>query len=167
MDSLTPLTFPDQWPPPSFEYIDDLTETSTVPLLGWFVRRRKRTQAKDKFYAGVLDPMERHIVDQLTARMAEYPWSDQDRPIAECLSKAIAYEKAIPPPKLHPDDCYGLVCWGAFDDLTPLIFDMNLKDRFGVDFSKEEHFAFWKDQSTLAHVFECFHAKLDARRSSK
>jgi hypothetical protein len=167
MDPLMPLTFPDQWPPPSFEYVDDLRDNPTVPFVGWFLRRRRKSQAKHKFCEEVLDPIERHLVAQLTARTAEYRWSDRDRPLVECLSKAIASEKFIPPPKLHPGDCYGLVTWGVFDDLTPLIFDMNLKDRFGVDFSKEEHFAFWRDQSTIAHVFECFHAKLDARKSSK
>ena len=92
----------------------------------------------DELYA-----IERQITDQLLNRPkqnTEWPSDSLRRRIVDALRKAILQEKgyALERVTLHPNDSVVLLMWGSNDDLTPLVFLVELESEFGVQILCED-----------------------------
>ncbi|WP_145230745.1 hypothetical protein [Gimesia algae] len=75
-------------------------------------------------------------MDQLEARGQIDNWvmknnwfnTPEKQQIALIISEAIGLEKPLEaPPPLHPQDPFGPLFWGPFDDLTPLIVRLEIQ----------------------------------------
>ena len=94
-------------------------------------------------------PLEEEIVSQLKSRSSFqwYPPGSVEGEIVTALAEAVADEKGIELPSIHPDDPTELLLWGAYDDLTPLIFRMKVRKRLTIEFPNDE----WLWQSWNEH----------------
>ena len=132
-----PLNYPKVWPPPdlppaspeSFEY-----KMKHIPILGWVVAYIIWLFRWRRFKQEVLNPIEDEIVVQLDARGT-----------------------IESPPPLYPEDPFGPLFWGPFDDLTPLIVDLEIQKEFGFRIPNDGLIAqAWKEQWTIEKFIEYY-----------
>lgn len=136
-----PLTNPVNWPPPALEPPSSVESILwRVPVIGWIVAYCLFYIRLSRHRYSVLLPLENEIVEQLAGRPPldrwplAWPQTEVGREVVSALSQAIAEEKGISSPTIHPDDSVDCLFWGAFDDLTPMCFRIGLSKRFGGDF---------------------------------
>lgn len=83
-------------------------------------------------YRYITEPIE----EQLNARPIVCSWRGDsvEDGVLVALSDAVGLEKCVPhSPALHPKDSLRYLLWGAFDDITPLVFRTNFDKRFKCD----------------------------------
>ena len=76
-----------------------------------------------------------HPVPDISARPAveiDGSFTNQQEQIIDLLSLAISQEKFIDPPLLRRDDRVDILLWGAYDDITLLIFGLSFDRCFGA-----------------------------------
>ena len=124
---LAPLAFPDGWPPRSVKGTFD-----GIPIIGGIVVWLRLLFARNS----QAHLVEAEILRRLHRRPAwnvEWPTDPKGNAIVRALSRAVADEKLDRASvALHPDDPVVLLTWGAFDDLTPLLFQTRLARVFGL-----------------------------------
>ena len=86
-----------------------------------------------------LRPLEEEIIRQLQSRPSFqwYPPGSVGAEIITAIAEAIADEKRIELPSIHPDNPTERLLWGAYDDLTPLVFRLKIQKRFTVQFPND------------------------------
>ena len=150
MNDIRPLQLPSNWPPPPFP------EPSSrelwwwrIPVIGWFVAYFMYLCRISEHRKRSLFPLEEEIVRQLSSRPSFqwYPPGSDEAEIVSALAEAVAHEKGIELPSIHPDDPTELLLWGAYDDLTPLVFRMKIRKRLTVEFPNDD----WLLQSWNGH----------------
>lgn len=137
---MIPLDYPPVWPPPELPPLQNDFWAMRVPVLGrlvalWMYCFRIEDQIEQ-----VWGPIEDNIVKQLESRpsLIERDQPSRQEQIVSILAAAVCFEKGIDPVRqLHPDDPVILLVWGSYDDLTILIFRMNLLEAMGIEFMEE------------------------------
>ena len=155
---LFPLQYPDVWPPPDLAPCPP-HRFQRVPIVRWvvgcFIRLRRWSQHLEM----VLEPIADQIKEQLEARpvVGFWPESTSQQQIAEIISEAVCLEKGLKkPPVRHPKDPFPLLFWGPYDDLTPLIVNMELNDKLGLKIPMDFFLVAWKEEWTVQQfVQEC------------
>ena len=155
MSLLAPLEFPCPWPPPDCPSGANLRSMCMrVPFLGWLLdfwwqRHRHRLHISQ-----VLMPIERQIVCQLIARSPTRFWinSPSQKRIVELIADAVAKEKGLQSIVLHPDDPIELLFWGAYDDMSPLRFVLELRKKYRITLSAEDVDSFFIKHMTVSDV---------------
>lgn len=123
---MEPLRQPPGWPPTSLmEAATDGAASSPRKLTRW---EYEREMAEDHRLGEA-------IVEQLAARPARptWPYDPARQAIADAVAHAVAEEKSIAPPGLHPDDLMELLLWDAFEDWTPIRLYMELRENHAID----------------------------------
>ncbi|WP_298860415.1 hypothetical protein [uncultured Gimesia sp.] len=164
-----PLNYPKVWPPPNmspaspecFEY-----KIKYIPIAGWIVAFILAQFRWSRFRREVLSPIEDEIVEQLDARETMNNWyqtqqwldTPQKQKIALIISEVIGLEKPIEsPPPLHPEDPFGPLFWGPFDDLTPIFVRFEIEKHFGCRIpSNDLVFRAWDEQWTIAKFIDYY-----------
>jgi len=162
-----PVRYPKVWPPPevppaaleSFE-----SKIKHVPIAGWIVAYFLAQFRWSRHRSEVLSSIEQEIVEQLEARETSINWikgqewlnTPQKQKIALIISEAIGLEKPIEsPPQLHPEDPFGPLFWGPFDDLTPMIVRIEIKKEFGYRLPSDGLMdKFWDEQWTIGKFID-------------
>lgn len=127
------LNCPEHWPPqcppwpepPWFRRMTSLPAVGT--LLAWSLGRWLRFNHELE----CLYRAENGVFDQIRARRQRRT-SPESKPQTEALTalaEAVASEKGIPDPIIELDDEVRWLLWGAYDDLTPALLQLNLKRR--------------------------------------
>ena len=103
-------------------------------MIGWIVASFMYSGRVSKHSEQFLRPLEEEIICQLQSRSSFqwYPPRSVEAEIITALAEAIADEKGIEMPSIHPDDPTELLLWGAYDDLTPLVFRLKIQKRLTV-----------------------------------
>lgn len=105
----------------------------------------------------MLNPIADKIVDQLIARPAEFEWPklEPHRSIAKIISHAVGLEKGLPhSPALHPNDMFGPMFWGPFDDLTPLIVWAECREQLKLAIPESVFIDAWEQGWTLRQFID-------------
>ena len=125
-----------------------------MPVLGWIVAPFLKSSRCWKHYSDVLEPIEKQLVQQLTARpkQASQLSDSMHQQVVKLISDAVAYEKHIDPPAIHPCDPFQLLFWGAYDDWTPLVFALSFREQFGKGIADEEFAMFWNNDWLVSDV---------------
>ncbi|NOX56529.1 MAG: hypothetical protein GXP27_19215 [Planctomycetes bacterium] len=108
------------------------------------------------YVSRVLNPIHQQIVEQLRERseLQTTAFVGVPQRIVESLALAVAKEKGISPPCLYPGDPTELLFWGPHDDLTGLIFSINLEKRCGIRISHEEFLRWCEMRLSVAQLVE-------------
>lgn len=137
---MIPLVYPPVWPPPELPPPQNDFWAMRVPVLGRLVALWMYYSRIGNHIEHVLGPIEDNIVKQLESRppLIERDQQSRQEQIVSILAAAVCFEKGIDPVRqLHPDDPVILLVWGSYDDLTILIFRMNLLEAMGIEFMGE------------------------------
>ena len=122
--TFAPLEYPNPWPPPH----EVSTRTDEFPILGRVWRFATKVLWCDPHTQLMFD-IEEQILAQLKVRPKvepKWPPDPKSRAIAEALAEAVRSEKGLDHVALHPLDPASVLFWGAYDDLTPLVFNIEL-----------------------------------------
>ncbi|QDT96244.1 hypothetical protein [Gimesia aquarii] len=175
-----PLNYPKVWPPSdlppaspeSFEY-----KMKHIPILGWVVAYIIWLFRWRRFRQEVLNPIEDEIVVQLDARGTIENWyktqkwlnNPTKQKIGLIISEAIGLEKPVEsPPPLYPEDPFGPLFWGPFDDLTPLIVDLEIQKEFGCRIPNDGLIAqAWNEQWTIEKLIEYYDQQISQHAERK
>jgi len=161
-----PLNYPQNWPPvvsPPPPPGGWETSLKRIPVAGWITASLISRFRKGQHEQEVLSFIEKEIVDQLEARgkvnnwFLKYDWFDSPvkQQIAVIVSEAIGLEKPVEfPPPLHPEDPFGLLFWGPFDDLTPLIVGLDIQKKWKCYIPRETISLAFDDNWTLIQFIE-------------
>lgn len=131
-----------------------------VPLLVVFSlidASHERIRAR---YRYISDPIE----VELNARPVVCGWRGDpiEDAILVALADAVGLEKYLPhSPALHPKDSLRYLLWGAFDDITPLVFRTNFDKRFKCDPVAAVLEGVEKDWNVEEFVAACIHLIAD------
>ena len=157
MSPFPSLRPPSPWPPPECPQREMLrTPLERAHLIDRLVGWRTERRARSRFVADVLLPIEQQIVDQLIARQRHSFWPDSTtrQRIADLLGAAVAKERGISPFSVHPDDPIELLFWGSFDDLSPLVFALDLKRELGIELSEADLRGFLANPTPASELVE-------------
>jgi hypothetical protein len=151
-----PLEPPARWPPPEAPPPGEAElRWSRWPIIGILPRWFHRSRRYSHHLSNVLFPIEKEIVDQLVARSSEVVWaSEHYAAVAQLISQAVAAEKGIEPPLIMPEDLFGLLFWGAYDDLTPLQFALAFEKKFRVEMTWPEMLQFYENGQTVGEFVD-------------
>lgn len=140
MNVSKPLQFPSPWPPP--DWVSGLRESTLerIPIVGWLFGSWRRRCHWWVHVREVLIPIERQIVDQLTARsgIGYRADSPSHQRIADLIASIVAAEKGLSHVVLHPEDPIELLFWGPYDDMSPLRLRDALQKELGIVLSTQE-----------------------------
>ncbi|QDU16489.1 hypothetical protein CA11_43210 [Gimesia maris] len=134
-----------------------------IPLVGWVLAgilasSRRRSHAWQE-----LAIVEKEIVDQLEARGQIDNWvkknnwfnTPEKQQIALIISEAIGLEKPLEsPPPLHPEDPFGPLFWGPFDDLTPLTVRLEIQKKWNIHIPGDSISLAWEEDWTILQFIE-------------
>tara|TARA_R110002049_G_scaffold1232_1_gene9211 strand:- start:521 stop:1105 length:585 start_codon:yes stop_codon:yes gene_type:complete len=134
-----------------------------IPLVGWVLAgilasSRRRSHAWQE-----LAIVEKEIVDQLEARGQIDNWvkknnwfnTPEKQQIALIISEAIGLEKPLEsPPPLHPEDPFGPLFWGPFDDLTPLTVRLEIQKKWNLHIPGDSISLAWEGDWTILQFIE-------------
>ena len=148
---MNPIQAPQQWPPPAEPPPSaDKLKWTRWPIVGIVLRLYFASRRRSHHTWHVLKPIEEQIVAQLVGRNGNTEWqSELHAEIAGLISHAIAEEKSIEQPTIHPDDRFDLLFWGAYDDMTPLVFSLAFHDRFQINVTSDDMLQFYEQQRTI------------------
>jgi hypothetical protein len=148
---MNPLQPPIQWPPPAEPPPSRGEQNwSRWPIVGIIPRWILGSRRRSNHIWNVLEPIQNQIVTQLVDRDGQIDWpTELHARVAALVARAIADEKSIKPPPLHPDDRFDLLFWGAYDDMTPLVFCVAFQNEFRIDVSWAEMQQFYDRHQTL------------------
>lgn len=162
---MNPLHSPKQWPPP-----DEPPPTAAEirwarwPIVGiipcWFLAGRRRSH----HLWNVLEPIEKDIVLQLVHRAGDVQWpSGTHTAVAMMISAGVGAEKSIGPPPIMPGDGFDLLFWGAYDDMTALVFALAFEEQFGCEIPLSEFLEFHTQRKTVGEFVEHCVLKINQR----
>lgn len=134
-NKFAPIVDPDTW---------DLMVSSGEALAGR-VRKWKFANPRSWFTSALAGYKERkayelvayktseNIIMQLESRTLEFKYDDELRDnILMILRKSVAKEKGMKDVLIYPDDPIKLLLWGPYDDLSPLLFLIDIEKCYKV-----------------------------------
>ncbi len=152
---MLPLHYPPDWPPQSMPPLQFDHWAARIPIIGqvaiFFANHSHYWNHIEKVWG----PIENNIIQQIEGRPAlqEQGAKSKEEKIVMALAKAACQEKGISPPReLHPDDPGVLLMWGPFDDITPLIFRMNLEKSPGIKLTTETAYKICEPGLTVSEI---------------
>ncbi len=149
---MKPLQTPDQWPPPAEPLPTDRElNWSHWPIVGLIPRWIFASRRRNDFTWKMLHPIQDQIVSQLVDRNIHVDWPTKlHAKVAGLIARAIGDEKSIDPPALNPNDRFDLLFWGAYDDMTPLVFTFAFRDEFQIDIPQETMNDFYQQHRPIS-----------------
>ena len=79
----------------------------------------------------------------------------EQRSLAQIVSDAVCLEKGLTnSPALHPDDPCPLLFWGPFDDMTPIIVEMDSRKELNREIPQNLFVDAWNHNWTIQRFIE-------------